>query len=65
MIKRKPRMLLIHLKRFKIDPNTLRYQKLSHRIPFPAELRIESSLDEISGENSILYNLKGIVIHLG
>lgn len=66
MIKRKPRTLLVHLKRFKIDPRTLHYQKLGHRIPFPTELRIESALDE-GGENpnSILYNLKGIVVHLG
>lgn len=46
MIKQKPKTLLIHLKRFKIDPQTLRYQKLSYRIPFPNELRIESALDE-------------------
>lgn len=63
MIKKKPRTLLIHLKRFKIDPNTLRYQKLGHRIPFPSELRVESALDE--GDESILYHLKGIVVHLG
>ena len=67
MIKKKPRSLIIHLKRFKIDPNTLRYQKLGHRIPFPAELRIESALDEGHGaeDKSVLYHLKGIVVHLG
>ena len=62
MIKRKPAALVVHLKRFKIDPKTLRYQKLAHRIPFPTELRIESALDD---SNDILYNLKGIVVHLG
>jgi ubiquitin C-terminal hydrolase len=46
MIKKKPKTLIIHLKRFKIDPQTLRYSKLSYRIPFPTELRIESALDE-------------------
>ena len=53
MIKNKPKALIIHLKRFKIDNQTLRYQKLSYRIPFPTELRIQSSLedqeDEIGG----------------
>ena len=43
----------------------MRYQKLAHRIPFPQELRVESALDENGGENSVLYNLKGIVVHLG
>jgi len=65
MIKNKPSTLLIHLKRFKIDPRTLHYQKLGYRIPFPSELRIETALDENSGENSVLYHLKGIVVHLG
>ena len=63
MIKKKPRTLLIHLKRFKIDQNTMRYQKLGHRIPFPSELRIESALDE--SDASTMYHLKGIVVHLG
>ncbi|CDW91045.1 ubiquitin carboxyl-terminal hydrolase 12 [Stylonychia lemnae] len=66
MIKQKPKILIIHLKRFKIDPQTLRYQKLSHRIPFPNELRIESALDESEDSSqSLLYHLKGIVIHVG
>lgn len=67
MIKKKPKTLIIHLKRFKIDPQTLRYSKLSYRIPFPNELRIESALDEIQDEEnkSTLYNLRGIVIHIG
>lgn len=66
MIKQKPKTLIIHLKRFKIDPNTLRYQKLSYRIPFPTELRIESALDEVDDHSqSTLYYLKGIVVHIG
>lgn len=67
MIKKKPKSLLIHLKRFKIDPKTLHYQKLFHRIPFPTELRIETALDETTaGDNtSSLYHLKGIIVHLG
>jgi len=50
-----------------MDPNTLRYQKVSFRIPFPTELRIETALDEAegSGEESVLYYLKGIVVHIG
>ena len=35
-------------------------------MPFPTELRIENSLDEIEEESpSVLYHLKGIIIHLG
>ncbi|TNV77791.1 hypothetical protein FGO68_gene10338 [Halteria grandinella] len=65
MIKSKPRSLIIHLKRFRIDYRTNHHQKLGTRIPFPQELRIESALDDISGENHILYNLTGIVVHMG
>ena len=43
----------------------MRYQKLGHRVPFPQELRIESSLDDSEDSNTTLYNLKGIVVHIG
>ncbi len=66
MIKKRPRSLIVHLKRFKIDPNTMRYSKLGHRVPFPQELRIESSLDDSDEPDApVLYNLKGIVVHMG
>jgi ubiquitin C-terminal hydrolase len=65
MIKHKPRSLIIHLKRFRIDYRTNYHQKLGTRIPFPQELRIESALDDVSGENPILYNLTGIIVHMG
>ncbi len=65
MIKKRPQSLIIHLKRFKIDPATMRYQKLGHRVPFPQELRIESSLDDSEDSSATLYNLKGIVVHMG
>jgi ubiquitin C-terminal hydrolase len=42
----------------------MRYQKMGHRVPFPQELRIENALDDIDS-TSVLYNLKGIVIHMG
>jgi ubiquitin carboxyl-terminal hydrolase 9/13 len=57
-----PQILLIHLKRFKIDPTTYRYNKLGYRIPFSTEIRIETGND-LNKEN--LYKLKGVVIHCG
>lgn len=35
-----PKLLLLHLKRFKIDPRTWTHQKLAFRIPYPEELRL-------------------------
>ena len=66
MIKKKPKVLIIHLKRFKIDPQTYRYQKLSYRVPFPSELKIETCLEDLEDENGgSLYHLRGVVIHIG
>ncbi len=60
-ILKKPKAIIIHLKRFKIDNQTLRYSKLSYRIPFPNELRIEDSIDDQDDESGgQLYHLKGI-----
>ena len=43
IIKKKPKALIVHLKRFKIDIYTLRHQKLSDRIPYPTEMMLEDS----------------------
>ena len=41
-----PKLLLVHLKRFRIDPQTYQQQKLAYRIPFPEELRVHDSTGE-------------------
>jgi ubiquitin carboxyl-terminal hydrolase 12/46 len=54
-----PKVLLVHFKRFKFDEASYQYQKLVYRIPYPCELRIESL------EGPKMYNLTGIVVHVG
>lgn len=58
-IKACPKVLLVHFKRFKFDEASFQYQKLVYRIPYPCELRIESL------EGPKVYNLTGIVVHVG
>lgn len=43
MIKKRPKLLLIHLKRFKMNFQTMQHQKLNYRIPFPSLLHIEEN----------------------
>jgi len=43
MIKMRPKLLLIHLKRFKMNFQTMQHQKLSYRIPYPTILHIEDN----------------------
>jgi len=35
MIKQRPKLLLIHLKRFKMNWQTMQHSKLTYRIPYP------------------------------
>ena len=59
MVGHYPKLLLVHLKRFRIDPQTFMQQKLNYRIPFAEEMRLEAP-----GESKV-YHLKGIVVHEG
>lgn len=43
MIKERPKLLLIHLKRFKMNFHTMQHQKLTYRIPYPIQLHIEDN----------------------
>ena len=43
MIKKRPKLLLIHLKRFKMNFQTMQHQKLNYRIPYPSLLHIEEN----------------------
>ncbi|KAI9593209.1 hypothetical protein BDF19DRAFT_448916 [Syncephalis fuscata] len=63
-IKRLPKVLALHLKRFKYQERVQRYIKLSYRVVFPMELRLFDTCD--STENpDCLYTLFAIVVHIG
>lgn len=40
-IKKTPKILIVHLKRFKFLEKNQKYVKLSHRVTFPLEIRID------------------------
>ncbi|KJE97465.1 ubiquitin specific peptidase 12 [Capsaspora owczarzaki ATCC 30864] len=60
-VKKLPKVLALHLKRFKYIEELQRYRKLHHRVAFPLELR----LFETSDEDSAFYDLVSIVVHVG
>jgi len=63
-VKKLPSILALHLKRFKYFESLNRYQKLSHRVVFPLELRLfNTSHDALNGDR--LYDLVAVVIHCG
>ena len=44
-IKKLPRILALHLKRFKFMSNLNKYKKLTHRVVFPFELRLFNTVN--------------------
>ncbi|GMT18088.1 hypothetical protein PFISCL1PPCAC_9385, partial [Pristionchus fissidentatus] len=63
-IKKLPKMLALHLKRFKYVDQLSRYTKLSYRVLFPLELRLFNvSDDAVNGDR--LYDLVAVVVHCG
>ncbi|KAI8052013.1 hypothetical protein BDF22DRAFT_689552 [Syncephalis plumigaleata] len=63
-IKRLPKVLALHLKRFKYQERVQRYIKLSYRVVFPMELRLFDTCDSTENPDS-LYTLFAIVVHIG
>ncbi|CAM9192142.1 unnamed protein product [Scytosiphon promiscuus] len=66
-LKRLPRVLTLHLKRFKYVESLENFAKLSHRVVFPLELRTPNMTDE-AGEadaDGRLYRLFAVVVHIG
>lgn len=59
-VKNPPHILVIHLKRFKYMEQLGRYKKLSYRVVFPMELKLNSVKDEESD-----YSLSAVVVHVG
>ncbi|KAJ6834533.1 ubiquitin carboxyl-terminal hydrolase 3-like isoform X2 [Iris pallida] len=60
-IKKPPRILVIHLKRFKYIEQLGRYKKLSYRVVFPMELKLSGTIDSTDSE----YSLFAVVVHVG
>mmetsp|Transcript_19518 Transcript_19518/g.32811 ORF Transcript_19518/g.32811 Transcript_19518/m.32811 type:complete len:347 (-) Transcript_19518:212-1252(-) len=63
-VKALPRVLALHLKRFKYIESLGRYKKLCHRVVFPMELKMCNTADDAKGADSE-YNLFAVVVHLG
>lgn len=63
-VKRLPRILALHLKRFKYTEDLQRLQKLFHRVVYPYYLRLFNTTDDAE-EPDRLYELYAVVVHIG
>lgn len=63
-VKLPPRVLALHLKRFKYIEQLGRYKKLSYRVVFPMELRLCNTVDDAPGSEAE-YSLFAVVVHVG
>ncbi|CCX08498.1 putative ubiquitin carboxyl-terminal hydrolase creB [Pyronema domesticum] len=63
-IKRLPRILALHLKRFKYMEATGRFEKLHYKVVYPMTLRLFNTSDEADCPDK-LYELYAVVIHIG
>eukprot|EP00039_Didymoeca_costata_P006678 m.92343 g.92343 ORF g.92343 m.92343 type:complete len:483 (+) comp13347_c0_seq2:281-1729(+) len=63
-IKELPKVLAIHLKRFRYNTEINSFTKLSERVVFPFELRLFNTTDDAESADQV-YDLLGAVIHVG
>ncbi|KAK5055942.1 hypothetical protein LTR84_012492 [Exophiala bonariae] len=63
-IKRLPKILALHLKRFKYTEDLQRLQKLFHKVVYPYHLRLFNTTDDAEDPDR-LYELYAIVVHIG
>lgn len=63
-IKRLPRVLALHLKRFKYIEQYGKAKKLSYRVVFPLELRLYNTSADAEDPDR-LYSLFAVVVHVG
>ena len=63
-IKRLPKILTLHLKRFKYTEDMTRLQKLFHRVVYPYYLRMFNTTDDAADPDR-LYELYAVVVHIG
>ncbi|XP_042406278.1 ubiquitin carboxyl-terminal hydrolase 4-like [Zingiber officinale] len=60
-IKKPPNVLVMHLKRFKYVEQLGRNKKLSYRVVFPLELKLNNTMED----SDIEYSLFSVVVHVG
>lgn len=63
-IKRLPKILALHLKRFKYTEDLARLQKLFYRVVYPYHLRLFNTTDDADDPDR-LYELYAVVVHIG
>lgn len=63
-IKKLPKVLALHLKRFKYTEDFTRLQKLFHRVVYPYHLRMFNTTDDANDPDR-LYELYAVVVHIG
>ena len=63
-IKKLPKILALHLKRFKYTEDLQRLQKLFHRVVYPYHLRLFNTTDDAEDPDR-LYELYAVVVHIG
>ena len=63
-IKRLPKILALHLKRFKYTEDLARLQKLFCRVVYPYHLRLFNTTDDAEDPDR-LYELYAVVVHIG
>ncbi|KAI7086259.1 cysteine proteinase [Hortaea werneckii] len=63
-IKRLPRILALHLKRFKYTEDLQRLQKLFHKVVYPFHLRLFNTTEDAEDPDR-LYELYAVVVHIG
>ena len=64
LIQSAPKVLALHLKRFKFIESLGRHMKLNHRVVFPSELKLPNLASDASDPDAS-YALFAVVIHIG
>eukprot|EP00894_Picocystis_sp_ML_P001329 jgi/Pico_ML_1/51846/g356.t1 len=63
-IKHLPKILSLHLKRFKVNESLGRVHKLNYRVAFPIQLKLCNTTEDADNPD-VLYTLFAAVIHIG